>query len=190
MLTTWEHIQRVTSCKPAMTNAAHIERDDGPDLPWAVGEAERVLRDNRMNDAPISVLEIAEAYGYRVVEADFAGELRSLASVYDPKAKTIYVPQSDPFPRKAFSVAQAIGHLILHGEMDRHAGMFGTVPRQPIASEEASPREKEAIAFAAHLLVPDKILSKYRRFATPSDLATLFAVPNDVIRYRTGSDAK
>ena len=172
-----------------MTNTARIQRDDGPDIQWAIGEAERVLRDNRIVDAPISVLELAEAYGFRVLDADFStGSLRSLAAVYDPKAKTIYAPKDDPFPRKSFSVAQAIGHLLLHGTLERHAGTFGTVPRKPIASEDATPREKEAIAFAAHLLVPDKILSKYRRYATPSDLATLFAVPNDVIRYRTGPD--
>lgn len=47
---------------------------------------------------------------------------------------------------------------------------------------------KEAYHFAAHLLVPDAMLYraiiKYREFITARQLATLFGVPLEVIKYR------
>ena len=50
--------------------------------------------------------------------------------------------------------------------------------------EETDPIEKEANAFAADLLVPLNMLHLYRKYATEEDLAKLFAVSSEVIRYR------
>jgi len=59
--------------------------------------------------------------------------------------------------------------------------------RLPIGSNETDPLEKEANCFAANLLVPKYLLDKYKD-KDVADLAKLFNVSKDVIRFRLKSE--
>ena len=83
--------------------------------------------------------------------------------------------------------------VFLHRErFEKKPSEYAVLLRRPMKAAN-SPLEKEANAFAAHLLVPRKLLDKYVGFASVDRLAEIFAVSKDVIRarleYEYGTDA-
>lgn len=144
-----------------------------------------MLKESRVNEAPVPVLEIVQSYGVEVLEADFGADsiMADIAGLLDFERKKIFVPHKDPFNRKSFTIAQLLGHFLLHKEKFAD-GQFGMVMRRPIGATD-DPLGAEANTFAAHLMVPTRLMDKYLKYATIADLAQIFAVPPDVIRFRS-----
>lgn len=63
----------------------------------------------------------------------------------------IFINRDDPFSRRRFSLAHEIGHFMLHG-----GGALARATARPalVEDEPDDPRELEAHAFAAELLMP------------------------------------
>jgi Zn-dependent peptidase ImmA (M78 family) len=83
-------------------------------------------------------------------------------SLYDPECPVIVVKKQESNARQSFTLMHELGHLLLHrtswidDEKDLHAHEGG---------------EREANAFAGHLLVPDAFLLSIRDDERPDDVA-------------------
>lgn len=98
---------------------------------------------------PISVLEIANALGLRVLQ--FIPKENGLSGMLDRRTNTIYINQNDSPARKRFSVAHEIGHFVLH---KKDIGYISF--RNNVSSLGYDIEEIEANHFAATLLMPEK----------------------------------
>lgn len=83
-----------------------------------------------------------------------------------------------------FTIAHELGHYIMHKDYAA-SNEYKTLPRHDNYAENAKPAvEREADAFAANLLMPAKLVRKYKDFATVSELAKMFCVSEQAMRYR------
>lgn len=155
-------------------------------------EAERILKQAGIKEAPVSPLHIARSYGLEVIEVDFSKHeaVAGFLELRPGEGATIYVAQKLSYAWKAFTIAKELAHIFLHRDQTEPLKLGGIVLQQRPLGAATDPLEKEAIVFAAHLLVPSHLLDKYNtNYATAADLAQIFAVPPDVIRFRTEEDA-
>jgi Zn-dependent peptidase ImmA (M78 family) len=154
-----------------------------PDYHKASTMARRVLRENNIVRPPVAPRELAEAYGLTVSVVSLS-DLPNVAGFMDFTDSTIYVNGDDHYNRQTFTIAHELGHYLLHKPLfEAHPEKYKVLMRAPLGAEQ-DPIEKEANAFAADLLVPLDLLKLYGKYATEDDLARLFAVSNEVIRYR------
>jgi Zn-dependent peptidase ImmA (M78 family) len=146
--------------------------------------AERLLEKYGIHSAPIDPEIIAEGEGIDVVYAGFADRANEKISGFiDPNECRIYVNRDIPPNRKTFTIAHELGHHALHREYTQ-SGKYRILPRLDEYEEEKPDEEKEADAFAANLLVPLKLLRRYKDHASVSELARMFLVSEAVILNR------
>ncbi|WP_413207611.1 ImmA/IrrE family metallo-endopeptidase [Rhodospirillum sp. A1_3_36] len=155
-----------------------------PDFNSAAHKALSLLENHSYVAPPINPEQIARDMGLRVVYADFEGEDQNNVSGFFRLAdKTILVNNAISDNRITFTIAHELAHYLLHKDYIE-SNNYKPMPRNNIYVEEKPNEEVEADTFAANLLVPLKMLKKYKDVATPEELATLFFVSEDVIRYR------
>ncbi len=144
-----------------------------------------VLAENYISEPPIKVVELVKNYGFDVMETDLPNDI---AGFVDPQKKVIYLNISDTPSRKAFTVAHELGHIKLHLKDLNDNPDLGILYRKPLGKKDEDPKEQEANCFAANLLVPEQMLKatikKYGDLASVENLAILFGVSQEVIRYR------
>lgn len=140
-----------------MTTKENIERSlNAPaDLKMAKRAADKLT--GLYSAPPIPVLEIAEMEGVNVVFATFGDYTDKIAGYCDFKNSKLYVNADDHPRRQIFTIAHELGHWIMH------QNIFSDNPdKYPMllrfSKPSSSPREREANTFAAHLLVPDRLL--------------------------------
>ncbi len=154
-----------------------------PDYTKAIEAADKLLRDNQITKPPVPLVELATNHGYSVQIGVFPNDLLNVCGYIDINKKVIMTNASDSPNRRAFTIAHELGHLLLHEDELRFNSDLGVMLRAPLGKQELDPREKEANAFAANLLVPAKMLKPY--IEEPDRvIAALFGVSEDVIRYR------
>jgi Zn-dependent peptidase ImmA (M78 family) len=112
----------------------------------------------------------------------FEAQKQNVSGFFDCEEMAIFV-NKDEFPlRQTFTIAHELGHKILHEEWAKSTDYKVLLRDQDFNGEE--PHEKEANAFAAHLLVPRFLLDRYWNNLTPEQLSRLFAVSIPVIKIR------
>ena len=127
--------------------------------------------------------EIAENYRLQVFFANF-GMYNEVSGFLDYANRSIIVNVSDAATRKTFTIAHELGHFILHKKLfEEHPEDYTVLMRSPMGAVK-DPLENEANSFAANLLVPKVFLNKYKDIASISELAKLFIVSEEVIRWR------
>lgn len=132
-----------------------------PRRKWVIEQANALSRIYRA--APVPVKEIAEQNGVQILLADF-GEHRDEASgVCDFSKKKILVNFADLPARRRFTIAHERGR---------------TTPAR---------WNRRANRFAAHLLVPDRLLRPVAKVATASQLADIFGVSRTMMEIRMNS---
>lgn len=145
-----------------------------------IDEAERFTKD--FSSPPIPVIEIAENNGVDVVFADFGVHSAKVAGFCDFKAAKLYVNKQDRPERQMFTVAHEFGHWIMHREF-----FLANPEKYPVfarfQTNESNPYEQEANRFAAHLLVPEKLLRPVAK-APVSALASVFKVSKSMMEIR------
>lgn len=123
-------------------------------------EAERVLAENEVT-APdqIDLRRIAESLGATVVEEPFIGAGMSGVLIREPgKRPIIGVNKGDVEPRKRFTIAHELGHLLLHNDPYHVDTQIHLRDRRSSTAESIA--EVEANQFAANLLMPARMLQK------------------------------
>lgn len=126
-------------------------------------------------------VEVARNLGVDVRFVRFNEDSKGVSGFYDPDENAIYV-NKDEFPlRQTFTIAHELGHAVLHREWAR--GSDYRVLMRDNETDYGEPHEKEANAFAAHLLAPRDMLDEYKSLSE-TDLSRLFAVSVPMIRNR------
>ena len=135
---------------------------------------------------PIPVFEIAERHGVRVIQATFGDLQDSVSAVSNFATRQINLNVEDRPERQAYAAAHELGHFLLHaGIFEQHPESYNLLPR--IGVPRPGPLEEEAHAFAAELLIPKRLLVPVAKSAPPTQLASIFKVPIDLIERRLTS---
>jgi len=145
-----------------------------------VDQADRILKDNYVVSPPIGIDEIAANYNFELVEADFKDYANKIAGFID--GDSIFINEKDSEERQAVSVAILLGRFILNKDKITSDGSLNVLRRVPLGEME-TPIEKESVYFAAHLLIPESLLDKYKD-ENIYTLAKIFGVPDDFMGYR------
>jgi len=146
---------------------------------------EKVLADNYVTSPPVVPYKIALNYGLKVLFTTVPTQTDGVVSgLYDVKTNSIYVNTEDPPERQTFTIAHEFGHALLHKDLyAQHPDRYKVLMRAPLRAE-TDPLEQEANAFATQLLIPKMLLDKYAPKASIGELARLFIVSEEVIRFR------
>jgi len=153
------------------------------DLYMAKREADRLT--TVYSSPPIPVLEIAEQNGVSVVFANFGSNSRLVAGYCDFRKAQLFVNVDDKPRRQSFTIAHELGHWLMHREIYRNnPNSYPVLPRFS-HSPNNDPREKEANKFAAHLLVPDRLLKPVLSpGVSATALANIFFVSRTMMEIR------
>lgn len=152
----------------------------------AIDEANKLIENNFLDNVlPVDVLMIAENCGLSIVEADLNDiDDQEIAGFINATKRIIYVNRDDSENRKVFTIAHELGHWILHKkELENDPRKYAILYRKPIGATNNDPIEKQANCFAGNLLVPKKMLLKYKEYDNKT-LSLLFGVSVDVIGFR------
>ncbi len=145
--------------------------------------ASNILHEYSVNTPPVPIKDMIESRGVDVVFAQFNKMRGQIAGFTDFNSRAIYVNTEDSLKRKTFTMAHEYGHWILHKSLfEEDPEKYGVLLRTHEKSDD--PYEKEANAFAAHLLVPNYLLKPILGVALRSQLSVIFAVSDEVIAHR------
>lgn len=123
----------------------------------------RVLRQSGIEDIPIPIEEIARLRGLQVRPYDLGKDVSGVLVINKGRG-TIGYNLSDPPVRQRFTIAHELGHFELHGkngelfvDTTKH---YSVLFRDQSSSTGEIQSEREANAFAAALLMPEKFLQR------------------------------
>ena len=121
--------------------------------------AEGLVAKHDITSPPVDVRRIALAEGITVLPGDFSPDLSALL-MYRRGRYVIGVNKTHPEKRQRFSIAHELGHFLLHGSVfhadaEKEEGLI--MFRDDTSSRGIDPKEIEANAFAASLLMPTEM---------------------------------
>lgn len=132
--------------------------------------ANEVLRRGKVVAAPVPVEDLAVLFGAEIRFEPYPdGDLAGMCFRRPDGSAIIGVNSTHPVVRRRFTIAHELGHYLLHND-DIH--FDERIPLNPIGlrygstSTSADPKEIEANAFAADLLMPLDLL---KNESIPSD---------------------
>jgi Zn-dependent peptidase ImmA (M78 family) len=120
--------------------------------------------------------------GVTVYFVIFEDDKKNISGFFDCEERAIFVNKEEWPLRQTFTIAHELGHKVLHEELAQSGEYRVLLRDQDYFGEE--PHEKEANAFAAHLLVPRFLLDEYWKYLTVEQLSQLFAVSVPMIKNR------
>lgn len=146
--------------------------------------ADKLLKKYDYTMPPIDPERIAEEEGVDVIYADFEEPFnKSVSGFFDLKQNRIVINKDISDNRITFTIAHELAHHQMHQEYIKGAN-YKPMPRSNVYLDNKPKEEIEADQFAANLLVPLKMLKRYEKVASVSELASLFFVSEGVIRNR------
>lgn len=131
---------------------------------------------------PVDVASIARAMGIRVEASRSLGASGVIENT--AMGAVIRYSTTESPVRQRFTIAHEIGHFAL-GHLNSAGKMFRDTPEN--FSNGAAPEERQANAFAAQLLMPEKVVKfavNERGFNTLKSLANVFDVSEVAMKYR------
>ena len=149
-----------------------------PNFTRAEDAAYNLIREFGYRKPPIDPAQIARELGMKVFFVDFDEDDSRISGYYDCADNSIKVNADEYARRQTFTIAHELGHKVLHEDWAKSSA-YRVLMRDQSANR-MDPVEREANAFAAHLLVPRKMLRRYIHEDVDT-LATLFAVSRPVI---------
>jgi Zn-dependent peptidase ImmA (M78 family) len=152
----------------------------GADLLRAKAIAASLVTQYHLSEAPIPIVHIAQKEGLEIAAAEFEEGL-IMAGMFDVEKRQVIVNLNDQAEIRAFTIARALGHWILHKKELYEISELRVIYQHSLGGEEKSYFEKEAICFAVHLLVPADVFLHFSHFADGA-LAAKFLVPDFVIK--------
>ncbi|MBI3805328.1 MAG: ImmA/IrrE family metallo-endopeptidase [Nitrospirae bacterium] len=121
-----------------------------------VREAQRLLKESKITQAPVDIEAIAKKLGavvsYEVFKEDLSGVL-----VKESSRTVIGVNSVHSKTRQRFTIAHEIGHLILEHEGEVFVDQT-VMKRDERSSQAIDIQEIEANKFAAELLMPESLI--------------------------------
>lgn len=153
-----------------------------PDYKLVMREVNKLRQRFGAYSPPVNPVDIAKSSGINVIFVEFDGKFQNISGFYDPEDNAIYV-NKDEYPlRQTFTIAHELGHALLHKEWASGSDYKVLLRHDNI--DKGEPHEREANAFAAHLLVPRDMLDDVYEQLSVEDLSRLFSVSVPVIKNR------
>ena len=154
-----------------------------------VTAAKELIQKYTITSAPVDVESICCEEGIRIISMDMH-EIEDIAKKPSAGAiqkhpqfgYTILVNESDIAVRQRFTIAHELGHFFLHMDKDAQENKIITSFRM-----DSSPKERQANAFAANLLMPESLVrQEHARMVIPvsDSLADIFRVSKQAMRFR------
>jgi Zn-dependent peptidase ImmA (M78 family) len=163
----------------------------------AVARARKLLREYAIEEVPIPVEYLAEELGAELLYRTLEGDISGILYRDEPGRTVIGINAWDSRTRQRFTIAHELGHLLLHpGQpviVDKLVKInFRRTPSMPVAGPT---EEQQANAFAAELLMPERLVKDTAReivgdnvlFSSDDlvhELAQLFDVSPQSMGYR------
>ena len=156
-----------------------------------VQTTERLLRefykieDINSIEPPINPIAIAKKIGLKIYSSQLDDHVDG---IYDKNKKAIYVSKASPRNRQVFTIAHELGHYFLHEHKD-----FDVFYRRDLETlnQPKFAEEREANSFAANLLMPKQLITRYYEqykksngLNIESELAKKFKVSELAIKWR------
>lgn len=138
-----------------------------------------VLLNEGVTELPVDVSDLCKCLGIRLQPYDgFIAGLDSdgEATIMHDGVPLIVYNRQKPRPRKRFTVAHEIGHILLG-----HVGKHDLVNREPTANDD--PIEQAANVFASRLLAPACVLWALD-IRTPKEIMELCDISHQAAEYR------
>jgi Zn-dependent peptidase ImmA (M78 family) len=156
------------------------------DTAKAQNAAQEILARCGIFSPPVDPCQIAAKLGLQVVFTEFKsnGEpIDTVSGFLRADDRTIYVFDRDNARRQLFTIAHEIGHFVMHSEWAKNS-TYKVLLRERF-EVHTDPIEREANEFAANLLMPEQMLSKYYKLTSNVDqLADVFAVSKAAMQRR------
>lgn len=138
--------------------------------------AKQILAQEWDHSLPVNPVTLADRMGIRVFSADIS----PLGGYYVEEEKAIVINSDDSQVRQRFSVAHELGHHVL---------MHGSSPRsneQKYTQSSYIPKEYEANAFAAELLMPEEAVRAFveQKGASFEQMLDAFGVSRQALTIR------
>lgn len=154
--------------------------DLGPRKKAAKSLAQKIIKDAKITEAPVSLQKIIEYlqkdYDLDVRRASFTNEVSGLlvrCQDVDQEYFTIGFNSDHPWCRRRFTIAHEIGHLLFGHLCDK--------------GSSKSNNEKECDIFAAELLIPTTFLKKdFAKMPNVPELSKLYRVSGQAISIKLG----
>lgn len=154
-----------------------------------VTAAKELIQKYTITSAPVDVESICCEEGIRIISMDMH-EIEDIAKKpiagaiqkHPQFGYTILVNESDIAVRQRFTIAHELGHFFLHMDKDAQENKIITSFRM-----DSSPKERQANAFAANLLMPESLVrQEHARMVIPvsDSLADIFRVSKQAMRFR------
>lgn len=159
-----------------------VKTEQRPDYAKVLREVNQIHRDFAISAPPVNPVSIARELGIKVLFARFKQAYDNVSGFFDCSENAIYVNAEEYPLRQTFTVAHELGHSILHKEWAA-SNEYKMLLRDGDYDGDDF-HEKEANAFAAHLLVPRFLLDDFFEDYSVSELSKLFAVSVPVIKNR------
>lgn len=142
-----------------------------------------ILRDAYGKDPIVPPIELNRLLIKNDINLKFGNFNSSdVVGAYDKASKTIFIAESDPYLRQAFTVAHELGHYFLH--KDKKTEVFHR-SQWLDPSLIKTDQEREADWFAASLLMPKSLISLYfKQVGDIGMVANGFAVSSQAAFYR------
>jgi Zn-dependent peptidase ImmA (M78 family) len=145
-------------------------------------EVAKIIEEFSIRVPPVDPVYISRKLAINVVFAHFKPSMNSISGFYDADENTIFVNHEEYPLRQTFTIAHELGHKILHEDWAK-SNDYRVLLRED-THVTTDPKEKEANAFAAQLLVPRDLLDDYWKTLEVEQLSRLFAVSVPVIKNR------
>jgi IrrE N-terminal-like domain len=163
-------------------NGLEMKMRKVPDYRYVKSEVASLLDEYGIDRPPVNPVQIAKDKGFDVKFVRFTDGYEGVSGFFDPEDGTIFVNKDEAPLRQTFTVAHELAHALLH--KDWAGSESYRVFWRDMSRNVDDPHEKEANAFAAHLLVPRHFLDAYYAELTPAQLSRLFAVSVPTISNR------
>lgn len=162
-----------------MIDSATLQKPDYAKVKRAVSS---LIEEFGITEPPVDPVRIARGMGVNIYFVKFEESKKNVSGFFDFEENTIFVNQEEYPLRQTFTIAHEFGHKVLHADWAR-SNEYRVLLRDADYNSDDF-HEKEANAFAAHLLVPRFLLDKYYKRLNVEQLSTLFAVSVPMIRNR------
>jgi Zn-dependent peptidase ImmA (M78 family) len=168
------HVASESSCVGCVAGGAMCMTLDKPDYARVKRAVRELHKEFGVTEPPVDPIRIARGLGLIVYFVVFELKKKNVSGFFDYTENAIFVNKEEYPLRQTFTIAHELGHKVLHEDWAKSSDYC--VLLRDSDYDAGEPHEKEANAFAAHLLVPRFLLDKYYDRLTLEQLSTIFAV--------------
>lgn len=155
-----------------------------PQYSKAEKKASELITKLGYGEPPIDIVDVASSLSLNIFDIQLPRGFENVSGFIDFENKRIILNRFETQERKTFTTAHEIGHYLLHVEdIKTDPSLYNVLYRDTNLLDNGNALEKEANCFAASLLVPFNMLSKYADYPE-AIIASIFQVSAQVIKYR------